>query len=825
MKKLITTASLITAALLLLSGCLTIIFDDGSSAQESPQQQNSQTVQAQEPPAEEAPQQLPEAEAETVAQSAPPLCYTGNYGLPMLLETVTGPVDFGFDTVINLCDYNDDGFDDLIASADGRIYILRASALNDGTGALFMPPEELLINGEPLFLPGHRLGPLMADLNNDGLADLVINHPADKLTVYYNSGSRAMPVFTEKHYLPGADGDLTVYSKTYGLFGFTDWDSDGDQDLVTGCHEGRFSLYINSGTAAAPRFEQPFDLRSGGKTISQAYRASPRFYDLDRNGTEELVYGISWGEIRAYSRAEPGTTAAENNELGSRISFKDAEGAELKLKDTNGGNTYPCLTDLNADGIADLITGGEDGRIFFLTGLASGLIEEYRPLTERFVEGMVETSAAVNTVKFDQSIYNLPAEDLIPLFKAHLESNLWMLALAWNLRYPAFSWHSNFENVQSALASVITDELRDFTDGKTAEQLQNSLAGRPELLEHYFSILVHLANNIKSGKNLLTSAEMEAVYSLLSNMSIDNELGPAWNYPKENYGELNILRAQLSLALFSYAEALDKSPEDIASALGYGSAPGSTENRLKSAMLRNHDMLMLDNGSLSALHYRKIEEILALLPAHLEYPRAVMSFLEYADLENSPVSVHKVSCSENVFNVYARPADTRGGSQFPEDYKPVYTSGFFSTFMHELNHGVDSVYIKNNLRLNEQKEQLIAEAGEDHSNYLRSMFDDGFFADKPQEFLASISNMYFTDSLETFYCAMQELNRGNPMPMRQFLFFASVYTEGGKAYFYRITPEAEIIRDEIPVGIRNGLIHTLSIDGTGYNFSDLWEGF
>ena len=198
-----------------------------------------------------------------------------------------------------------------------------------------------------------------------------------------------------------------------------------------------------------------------------------------------------------------------------------------------------------------------------------------------------------------------------------------------------------------------------------------------------------------------------------------------------------------------------------------------------------------------------------------------MCFGEFQDLKQSKISVHNFRCSENFFNVFNLPFDKPGNSQFPDDYKSVKMSRFFSVFAHEFNHGVNSEYITSVPRLSELQDQLIAEAGRLSNNYLRSMFEDSFFTDKPQEFFASIANMYFCSTRDCFYYALKKMKQGNDKQMKQFLFMASIYTENEKCLFYRISEEGDIRIEYVPVVLKDGIIRYLTLDGKKYDFIDL----
>jgi hypothetical protein len=119
-------------------------------------------------------------------------------------------------------------------------------------------------------------------------------------------------------------------------------------------------------------------------------------------------------------------------------------------------------------------------------------------------------------------------------------------------------------------------------------------------------------------------------------------------------------------------------------------------------------------------------------------------------------------------------------NQFPVDISAGITDGFSITAVHEFNHVVDNFLVNGDANLNHRRDQLIKQASsyQNDLQFLR-MSGSKFFSDNPQEFFASISNQYFTDTWHTFDLAIQRFEKGYKEPINQFLFFANIYSKNG----------------------------------------------
>ncbi|MDX1583018.1 MAG: hypothetical protein R3338_05385, partial [Thermoanaerobaculia bacterium] len=157
---------------------------------------------------------------------------------------------------------------------------------------------------------------------------------------------------------------------------------------------------------------------------------------------------------------------------------------------------------------------------------------------------------------------------------------------------------------------------------------------------------------------------------------------------------------------------------------------------------------------------------------------------------------------------------------FPDDVSPKQGDLFLSVLAHELNHIVDAYAVYLNPELRAREAELIAEAGCDPLNYLRSILPECFFRDAPQEFFASIANIWFVDTVRTFDLAVVRFDQGRPSPLDQALFFAEVYSMGtDRTYFYRSDTTAKLDRTPAYLG-RDvaGRITSIAIDQKIWHF-------
>jgi len=144
-----------------------------------------------------------------------------------------------------VCDYNNDGKKDLLVGQEGigspcNVYVF----LNIGTNAapVFTDSTPVLLGGAPTTY--YRTIPVLLDLDLDGKKDLVLGGWYSDVRFYSNAGTNANPVFNSYTYL--VNPDSSGYSNgNPPRLNFTDWDGDGDQDMLTCDYYGSVFLRRN----------------------------------------------------------------------------------------------------------------------------------------------------------------------------------------------------------------------------------------------------------------------------------------------------------------------------------------------------------------------------------------------------------------------------------------------------------------------------------------------------------------------------------------------------------------------------------------------------
>lgn len=140
-----------------------------------------------------------------------------------------------------------------------------------------------------------------------------------------------------------------------------DWNSDGLQDLILGRSNqtpGSVVLFLNTGTPGNPVLGDSCFLQAGGSNIAYTYSV-PRVFDLDGDGLQDLLLGVSSGYVYWF----------EN--VGSAFEPVLEEGVRLQCETgpvKNNTSSRVWAGDYDADGIPDLLTGDYDGLVYLYRG-------------------------------------------------------------------------------------------------------------------------------------------------------------------------------------------------------------------------------------------------------------------------------------------------------------------------------------------------------------------------------------------------------------------------------------------------------------------------
>ncbi|MGH1362246.1 MAG: FG-GAP-like repeat-containing protein [Calditrichia bacterium] len=135
---------------------------------------------------------------------------------------------------------------------------------------------------------GNDHAPTLADLDGDGDLDMISGEFSGNLNFFRNTGTATNPVFTleDQNYL---GLDVGSFSSPH----LADLDNDGDADLLIGSDDQGLSLCRNYGTPQVPDFQldPSFDLGFVHPDVH------PTTGDLDNDGDLDLICGTDGGGI------------------------------------------------------------------------------------------------------------------------------------------------------------------------------------------------------------------------------------------------------------------------------------------------------------------------------------------------------------------------------------------------------------------------------------------------------------------------------------------------------------------------------------------------
>jgi hypothetical protein len=137
----------------------------------------------------------------------------------------------------------------------------------------------------------------------------------------------------------------------------TDWDGDGDYDLIIGTIRGTVFLVPNEGTPESYAFGKEQQLKAGGKLINVKRSAGPFTADWDGDGDLDLLVGADDGSVSLFRN----TGSAKSPELASAAQLvPPVERIEYNKPPEDvrrGMRSKICVADWNGDGLLDLLVG------------------------------------------------------------------------------------------------------------------------------------------------------------------------------------------------------------------------------------------------------------------------------------------------------------------------------------------------------------------------------------------------------------------------------------------------------------------------------------
>ena len=221
-------------------------------------------------------------------------------------------------------DWDGDGrLDLLVGNYAGLVYFYR----NTGTSrAPSLGSPQPLRSGERLLRVAGYSTPRAVDWNGDGLPDLITGDLLGRIHVYLNVGTKTQPRLDGGRRVRVAGKEFALGPRS--IVEFADLNGDGLRDLVVGNRFGRVYALLNRGSTQRPQFDRYEPLRETGTMWRKLYgggwagpaghfplkwkmgkrvtelcveaTSCPRYVDFDSDGAKELMISHRFGRVFVY---------------------------------------------------------------------------------------------------------------------------------------------------------------------------------------------------------------------------------------------------------------------------------------------------------------------------------------------------------------------------------------------------------------------------------------------------------------------------------------------------------------------------------------------
>lgn len=287
--------------------------------------------------------------------------------------------DGDLDIIVGIQDGEDYGwdnaFDDHGVWTNGPLhgYVYLIENVN-GTYAL---KDKIVAGGAPIDVYGAPT-PNFDDYDNDGDLDIICGEFMDKFTWFENIGTRENPKYTKGKYLENESGIIAMDLEMI-LPVSLDWDKDGDIDLVVGDEDGRVAYVENTGKTknGMPVFNDPKYFQQKAEHVKFGALVTPFSTDWDDDGDEDLICGNSAGYIAFIENLDGKDTPKWD---APKLLSADDETIRIQAGESGSiqgpceakwGYTTLSVEDWNNDGLKDIIVNSIWGKVVWYENIGT----------------------------------------------------------------------------------------------------------------------------------------------------------------------------------------------------------------------------------------------------------------------------------------------------------------------------------------------------------------------------------------------------------------------------------------------------------------------
>ena len=315
------------------------------------------------------------------------------YNEPVKVTAGGKPVDVYGTPSPSFADFDGDGDLDLLC---GEFIDRFTYFQNIGTRSepRYAAGRYLTHNGKVVKMDLCMILPTAVDWNSDGHVDLIVGQEDGRVALLENTGRvvDGLPQFLPPQFFR-QEAKYVKFGTLVTPVG-CDWDDDGDEDLICGNTAGYIGYIENLDGDDPPKWAKPEYLRADGEVIrilagyngSIQGPAEAKFgyttlsvADWDHDGLKDLVVNSIWGEVLWYRnigvRGEPQLAPARRIVVRwsgqppkPAWNWWQPQGNQLVTQ----WRTTPVATDLNGDGLIDLVMLDHEGYLAFFERARSG---------------------------------------------------------------------------------------------------------------------------------------------------------------------------------------------------------------------------------------------------------------------------------------------------------------------------------------------------------------------------------------------------------------------------------------------------------------------